>query len=266
MLKKEIDLLSSSREESSMMIDNLRADLEESDALQNEMNSYKDRLLPNQERINKLSLSEQHLRAEFEGIKAEGIKLEQEKEIQIAAKKELDELLAMDDETDKKVLEPAREEYHSILEEIDTLAKSISSLQDQNAANKAALVSGFASQKKAIQEFEENVRGKEQSIEQKIIEGDNLQKAITEVKESCQNDVSRFEDLRMKYIDAKKAQVAIIESLTTQREKEKQLIQQSFGTRVSHEMLKLEAMDCGIELLMKADELESELKNITMFA
>jgi hypothetical protein len=196
----------------------------------------------------------------------ENVGLMKEKQCQEIAKEEIDKLTLMNDEADEKELQPAKIEYSAILEETDKLARSIAFLQDSNALSKDALASGFSSDQKVAKDMEAKISEKENYIKSKSKEIETVKNSISEIKESSASDIMQFDDLCTKFVDAKLAQVAIIEALTAQREKEKKELKQSISAQSSNESLKIEAMDCAIELLMKAEELESELQNIQMFA
>jgi len=265
-LKKELELISSAEEERSKSISAILSDLEEYEKVQMDLTAYQDNLSLNQERVQNLTVTEQKLAHELNNVNAENSELMKEKERLDAAKEEIDKLTSMNDEAGAKELQEANQEYSSILEEMDKLARSIATLQDTNTANKRALTSGFSSDQKIAQDLEAKIIEKEKYIDSKAKDIEDIKNTISEIKESSASDIMQFDDLCAKFVDAKSAQVAIIQALSAQREKEKKEMKQTFGMRASNELLKIEAMDCAIELLMKADELESELQNIQMFA
>ena len=265
-LKKELELISSAEEERSKSISAILSDLEEYEKVQMDLTAYQDNLSLNQERVQNLTVTEQKLAHELNKVNAENSELMKEKERLDAAKEEIDKLTSMNDEAGAKELQEANQEYSSILEEMDKLARSIATLQDTNTANKRALTSGFSSDQKIAQDLEAKIIEKEKYIDSKAKDIEDIKNTISEIKESSASDIMQFDDLCAKFVDAKSAQVAIIQALSAQREKEKKEMKQTFGMRASNELLKIEAMDCAIELLMKADELESELQNIQMFA
>lgn len=265
-LKRELELLSSEEEERNKSIVSILSDLEEYEKVQTELTSYQDQLIPNQEHVRNLTLSEQKLTDELKKINDERVELMKEKTRQEAAKEEIDKMTFMNDEADEKELKAANKEYSTILEETDRLARSIAFLQDSHAASKKSLASGFSSDQQVAQDLEAKITEKEKYIKSKSKEIETVTNSISEIKESSANDIIQFDDLCVKFVDAKSAQVAIIQALSAQREKEKKELKQSICARSSNESLKLEAMDCAIEMLIKADELESELQNIQMFA
>lgn len=265
-LKKELELISSAEEERSKSISAILSDLEEYEKVQMDLTAYQDNLSLNQERVQNLTVTEQKLAHELNKVNAENSELMKEKERLDAAQEEIDKLTSMNDEAGAKELQEANQEYSSILEEMDKLARSIATLQDTNTANKRALTSGFSSDQKIAQDLEAKIIEKEKYIDSKAKDIEDIKNTISEIKESSASDIMQFDDLCAKFVDAKSAQVAIIQALSAQREKEKKEMKQTFGMRASNELLKIEAMDCAIELLMKADELESELQNIQMFA
>ena len=265
-LKKELELISSAEEERSKSISAILSDLEEYEKVQMDLTAYQDNLSLNQERVQNLTVTEQKLAHESNKVNAENSELMKEKERLDAAQEEIDKLTSMNDEAGAKELQEANQEYSSILEEMDKLARSIATLQDTNTANKRALTSGFSSDQKIAQDLEAKIIEKEKYIDSKAKDIEDIKNTISEIKESSASDIMQFDDLCAKFVDAKSAQVAIIQALSAQREKEKKEMKQTFGMRASNELLKIEAMDCAIELLMKADELESELQNIQMFA
>lgn len=265
-LKRELELLSSAEEERNKSIAAICSDLEEYEKVQTELTTYQDQLIPYQERLHNLTVSEQKLEDEMKTMTDENVELMKEKERQEIAKEEIDKLTLMNDEADVKELQPAKKEYSAILEETDKLARSIAFLQDSSAASKDALASGLSSDQKVAKDMEAKISEMENYIKSKSKEIETVKNSISEIKESSASDIMQFDDLCTKFVDAKLAQVAIIEALSAQREKEKKELKQSIGAQSSNESLKTEAMDCAIELLMKADELESELQNIQMFA
>lgn len=265
-LKKELEVESSAEEERNKSISAILSDLEEYEKVQMDLAAYEEQLSLNQERVQNLSVTEQRLALELSKVNAQNDELMKEKERIDAAKEEIDKLTSMNDEAEAIELQEAKQEYSSILEEMDKLARSIASLQDLNAANKRALASELSSDHKVAQDLEAKIIEKEKYIDSKAKDIEAIKNNISEIKESSTRDIMQFDDLRAKFVDAKSAQVAIIEALSAQREKEKKEMKQTFGIRASNELLKIEAMDCAIELLMKADELESELQNIQMFA
>ena len=204
---------------------------------------------------------EEELRALIDQMEKEVESNEKELSLIKKEKATLMDVCEAREKEEKEVLGPARIELPKLFERGETLAREIASIRDKISASKASGEQDLSSTRAVLEDIRNQLAEKGKSVKEKKDRLKTLEDNREWVKKTMTEEIDQHRSLKVKFEEAQKAQKKLNAALEEKRAKEISERVRAREIAYKSEVVKLEKLSCGANLIKETELLEREYED-----
>ncbi len=179
-------------------------------------------------------------------------------------KNDIDHLRKRNDNEEEEILAPSKNAYPKLLEEKETLARTITELHDCSASEKQAFEEKKQSNIVVLSNLESAYQEKHVNVETKKRETAKMMRQLEELNVATKNEIEEQKKLSSDLNEALTAQRAIIDENRQQCRKKVEMTEREWSQRLKRGAYEVDILKQGADVICKTKEAEHHIMESEM--